>query len=36
MTDTRMPGGRKVVVVAHCMLNQNTKPDRRARFSGAV
>lgn len=36
MADTRMAGGRKVVVLAHCMLNQNTKPDRRARFAGAV
>ena len=36
MTDTRMAGGRKIVVLAHCMLNQNTKPDRRARFAGAV
>jgi len=36
MTDERMGGGRKVVVLAHCMLNQNTKPDRRARFRGAV
>jgi hypothetical protein len=36
MIDRRMVGGRKVVVLAHCMLNQNTKPDRRARFPGAV
>jgi predicted secreted protein len=36
MADERMAGGRKVVVLAHCMLNQNTKPDRRARFHGAV
>lgn len=36
MTDVRMAGGRKVVVLAHCMLNQNTKPDGRARFPGAV
>jgi predicted secreted protein len=36
MTDARMAGGRKVAVLAHCLLNQNTKPDRRARFPGAV
>lgn len=36
MIDERMAGGRKVVVLAHCMLNQNTKPDRRARFPGVV
>jgi predicted secreted protein len=31
-----MAGGRKIAVLAHCLLNQNTKPDRRARYPGAV
>jgi predicted secreted protein len=36
MTDMRIAGSRKIAVLAHCMLNQNTKPDRRARFRGVV
>jgi predicted secreted protein len=28
--------GKKVVLVAHCVLNQNTKLDRCAQYSGAI
>lgn len=34
MHDIRVASGRKIAVVAHCLLNQNTKPHQRARFPG--
>lgn len=34
MQDIRTPKGRKIAVLAHCFLNQNAKPDKRARFPG--
>jgi len=34
MHDVRVASGRKIAVVAHCLLNQNTKPHQRARFPG--
>lgn len=36
MEDVRVAAGGKIAVVAHCLLNQNTKPHRRARFPGIV
>ncbi len=36
MSDTRVAAGRKIAVIAHCFLNQNTKPHQRARYPGIV
>lgn len=34
MQDIRVAAGHKIAIVAHCLLNQNTKPHQRARFPG--
>jgi predicted secreted protein len=34
--DVRVPTNGRVALLAHCLLNQNTKPYMRARFPGAV
>ena len=36
MPDVRVAGGGKIAIVAHCLLNQNTKPHQRARYPGVV
>lgn len=34
--DQRKEKGRKVAILAHCLVNQNSKPYQRARYSGIV
>ena len=36
MEDVRMKTNGRVALIAHCLLNQNSKPYLRARFPGAV
>ena len=36
MSDIRVAGGGKIAVIAHCFLNQNTKPYQRARYPDIV
>ncbi len=36
MPDIRVAAGRKIAIVAHCLLNQNVKPHQRARYPGIV
>jgi len=36
MADVRVQVSGKVALVAHCLLNQNTKPYMRARYAGIV
>ena len=36
MSDVRVASGEKIAVIAHCLLNQNTKPHLRARYPGIV
>lgn len=36
MTDIRVAAGRKIAIIAHCLLNQNVKPHQRARYPGIV
>lgn len=34
--DRRKEKGRRVAILAHCLVNQNSKPHQRARYSGIV
>ena len=36
MPDIRVAAGGKIAILAHCLLNQNTKPHQRARYPGIV
>lgn len=36
MQDIRVASGKKIAIVAHCLMNQNTKPYQRARFPGVA
>ena len=36
MADIRVAAGRKIAIIAHCLLNQNVKPHQRARYPGIV
>jgi predicted secreted protein len=36
MSDVRVAAGRKIAIISHCFLNQNTKPHQRARYPGIV
>jgi len=36
MSDVRVAAGCKIAIIAHCLLNQNTKPHQRARYPGIV
>ena len=36
MNDVRVKPNGRVALIAHCLLNQNSKPYLRARFAGAV
>jgi len=36
MSDVRVDAGCKIAIIAHCFLNQNTKPYQRARYPGIV
>jgi len=36
MPDVRVTAGGKIAIIAHCLLNQNTKPHQRGRYPGIV
>jgi len=35
-SDFRVSAGKRIAVMAHCLLNQNVKPHLRARYPGIV